>query len=76
MDTNLCVCECAHLSLVLQRVVSQLMAGACGEIQPAALVQHLRWFPLPLVKKSGNEQKGCCKRLNASLQTQKLLSKV
>lgn len=60
MYTNLLVrvCECAHLSLVLQHVVSLVMAAAHWEIQPAALVQHPRQFPLPLAKRSGNEQTG------------------
>lgn len=62
MYTDLWVCDCAYLSLVLQHVVrlpsAQLMAAACGQIQPAAQVQHPRRFPLPLAKRSGNKQNG------------------
>lgn len=81
MYTNLlvciCKCQCAYLSLVLQHVVSlpsaQLVAAAHWEIQPAALVQHPRRFPLSHAKRSGNEQKGDDVRFNSSWETQGVL---
>lgn len=69
MYTTMCT-NYANLSLVPQHVVSlpsaRLMAAACEEIQPAALVQHPRQFPPPLAKRSGNKQNVDHKILNSS----------
>lgn len=58
-----------YLSLVLQHFVSEPSAQlrAAGEIQPAALVQHQRRFPLPLAERSGNVQSGHGKEIKVLL---------
>lgn len=69
----------AYLSLVLQYVVfpfsALLMAAGYGKIQPAAQVQHPRWYPPQSAEISGNEHDGRDKGLNTALLTQGPLSR-